>query len=201
MHDPLVVAFEIRRPWPKRSPRLSNRERWAIRLPFVTVAGRTLYFPGLITVWHVEPGGRDSGEVCRARDRRWHVRHWRIQVHPLQQLRRRLLTRCEWCGEKGSPNVSHQWDRAPGPWWRGEGGLFHAACSTVATAWRSCTCSTPELGGRDHGRCGRCDRFRRWGLEPWQARLYDGIRAEFPRAVRGDQDRIRGLAEMARGRA
>lgn len=29
---------------------------------------------------------------------RWHFWHWRLQVHPLQKLMRRLLTRCEACG-------------------------------------------------------------------------------------------------------
>ena len=29
---------------------------------------------------------------------RWHVRHWRIQIHPLQKLRRFLFERCSECG-------------------------------------------------------------------------------------------------------
>lgn len=29
---------------------------------------------------------------------RWHVWHWRFQIHPLQQLRRYLFDRCETCG-------------------------------------------------------------------------------------------------------
>jgi hypothetical protein len=133
MHDPMVVAFEIRRPWPHRSS-LPNRQRWSWRPPFVTAAGRAFYFPALVTVWHVEPGGRDAFEVCKHSGRwRWHVRHWHLQVRPLQRLRRRLLTRCAGCGgpsRQGAPvNVSEQWDGPRGRWWKGEPGLFHAGCA------------------------------------------------------------------------
>ncbi len=115
MHDPLVVAFEIRRPWPKRTPRR-----------------RYYYWPSLITIWHAEPGGRDAFEVCkRSSHWRWHLHHWKIQIRPLQNLRRRLLTSCAECGRKGSPNISHQWDRERSPWWRGERGLYHRECSSL----------------------------------------------------------------------
>lgn len=161
MHDPMVVAFEIRRPWPKRTkhsdanpgaPRWKARSQWATwRKPwagwsaFWTIAGRGLYWPALITIWHVEPDGQDSLTVCRKRVRqpdgswkyvgRWqlHVHHWKIQVHPLQHLRRRLLTRCEECGRKGSPNHSRQWNDDRGPWWKGERGLLHRQCSSLVS--------------------------------------------------------------------
>lgn len=92
MHDPLVVAFEIHRPWPQRSDwGGAPEERWRFKLhhdcnhncehePFTrdpfpwwkpsswsafwTVAGQRFYFPPVVTVWHREPGGRDCGEVC-----------------------------------------------------------------------------------------------------------------------------------------
>lgn len=107
MHDPMVVAHEIRRPWPSRSkwhdtkPDAKDagyRRRWAFRyfhdcegghpgatgsheqcegygpwrpwwkpsnyMAFSTIAGRGYYWPSMITVWHHEPHGRDSGEVC-----------------------------------------------------------------------------------------------------------------------------------------
>lgn len=173
MHDPDVVAFTIVRPWPQRSglPASQNGKRWAVRLHhdhlpscaaegctgqpfpwwkprsysrFWRLAGRELYWPPLITVWHREPGGRDALSVCRRRwqDKNgawhfshgwhWHLAHWRIQVHPAQNLRRRLLTRCEICGgrdRKGHRvNLSSSWDRPPGRWWRGEPGLRHMDC-------------------------------------------------------------------------
>jgi hypothetical protein len=138
MHDPMVVAFEIRRPWP-RWTRLGSR--------------RTRYWPALITVWHIEPRGRDAGELCphyrveQPEDGqpktvllngwRFHAHHWRIQVHPLQKLRRRLLTRCASCGgrdRKGNPvNLSYSWGHDPDQrWWRGEIGLYHHGCPRLA---------------------------------------------------------------------
>jgi hypothetical protein len=156
MHDPKVVAFDIRRPWPQRDhahdakpggPRWKARYEWATWtrpwrgwMSFWTIAGRGLYWPSFITVWHCEPGGADALTVCRDRVQRpdgqwtytrgwkWHVRHWKIQVHPLQRLRRALLTRCEECGRKGHPNVSHG-GRERTRWWRGERGLYHFECS------------------------------------------------------------------------
>lgn len=34
---------------------------------------------------------------------RWHVHHWRFQLHPWQQLRRRFWDRCDKCGKRGFP--------------------------------------------------------------------------------------------------
>lgn len=189
MRDPMVVAFEIRRPWPRREKRPLTRDtgRWAIQGVYWTLAGRWhLYWPGLITIWHVEPDGRDSGEVCKQYRRRqladgswhttilhgwrWHVRHWRIQVQPLQKLRRRLLTRCTWChgrDRKGDAvNVSHQWDGPRGRWWRGEPGLYHHGCSPIAAAHRLCLCDDPALSQGDYGQCAFCGKFRAWHKVP-----------------------------------
>jgi len=192
MHDPLVVAFEIRRPWPRRDSaydsvrpgRARVLPRWNVRRsPFWTLAGRGFYWPTVITVWHREPRGHDSGEVCRHFDRwqnadgkwqmkvrhswRFHVHHWRIQVRPLQALRRWLLTRCSWCGgpsrKDDRVNISHSWDGPRGRWWRGEPGLFHEDCSSIQEAHRSCLCDEPVLEHRKWGRCARCMKFRGYG--------------------------------------
>lgn len=220
MHDPDVVAFQIRRPWPKRSlmhdsvhhKRTKDLPRWTFRLhhectgctdgerarhgpnpfpwwkpkswtPFWTVAGRGYYWPGMITVWHREPGGRDSGEVCKHYTRtqdehgkwsttmlhgwKFHLHHWKIQIGPLQTLRRWALTRCAWCGGrsrgKDQANISHQWNREPGSWWRGETGLYHHDCSSIQAAHRACTCDDPVTEHSGWGRCGRCAGFRVFG--------------------------------------
>jgi hypothetical protein len=164
MHDPLVVAFQMRRPWPRRS--LAGRRRW--------------YWPPIVTVWHREPRGRDSGEVCRhyrhdtdtgkttiLHGWRWHVHHWRIQIHAVQELRRRLLTRCAWCGgphRKADPvNISHQWDGPRGPWWRGERGLYHWECSSIQHAHAMCVCDDPLTAYDGHGRCALCGKSRSYG--------------------------------------
>lgn len=229
MHDPLVVAFEIRRPWPGRSDwGKPPKERWRFKLhhdcgshcehapfdrdpfpwwkpsswsPFWTVAGRRWYFPSLITIWHREPGGRDSGEVCphyvRWRDPngkwqskvvrrwKWHVHHWKIQVPPLQHLRRRALTRCAWCGGRSRKgdyvNVSHSWDGERGPWWKGELGLYHSDCSSVHSAHRLCMCPDPLLRYSDYGQCALCGRFRSYGKTPDEA---DRVLAALPAGSR-----------------
>lgn len=178
MHDPDVVAFTIRRPWPQldRSGFHDRSRWWKFSGPFWTVAGLRLYWPSFITVWHHEPGGADSGEVCKHYRRwqgpdgkwqsevlhawRWHVTHWQVQVHPLQALRRWVLTRCAWCGGpsrgRDKANISHQWDRDPTPWWRGEPDLYHLDCSSVEHAHRCCTCDEPKPKHRTWGECLRC---------------------------------------------
>lgn len=207
MHDPKTVAIDIPRPWPQRSrhddakpgqPRWSVRYGWAkwwdVRprtfKAFSVLAGRGWYWPNLMTVWHNEPGGRDSGEVCKHHIRwqddngdwhskakrtwRWHVHHWSIQFHPWQHFRRWALTRCEWCGgpsRKGHVvNHSHQWGRDKDQWWRGERGLFHRDCSTIQRAHKTCTCSIGPwengAGGTPYGKCEFCGRFRAWSKEP-----------------------------------
>ncbi|MEV5347147.1 hypothetical protein [Streptomyces achromogenes] len=172
MHDPLTVAFEIRRPWPETADWRTEQAartgtRWRIGGAFWVLAGRGLYWPGLITVWHREPGSRDSLTICGRRCR-LHVHHWRIQIHPLQKLRRRALTRCAWCHgrhRKGDPvNVSHQWNGPRGHWWEGEPGLFHHDCSAIERAHATCTCDLPVLDSRGYGQCAVCDRFRPFGL-------------------------------------
>lgn len=172
MHDPLTVAFEIRRPWPEivdwRTEQAARTgTRWRIGSPFWVLAGRGLYWPSLITVWHRDPSGYDD-TTCRGTRWRWHTHHWRFQVRPLQDLRRWLLTRCAWCGGrsvKGDPvNHSHSWDGPRGRWWQGEPGLFHADCSSIKRAHSACVCAVPVLDGGNYGRCAVCDRYRPFGF-------------------------------------
>jgi hypothetical protein len=168
MHDPLTGVFEIRRPWPSRDDwktELAERigERWSIGGAFWVVAGRGLYWPTMITIWHRDPSGYDDA-TCRHRRWRAHLHHWRIQIHPLQQIRRRLFTRCSWCGgrdRKGDPvNISHSWDREPGRWWRVDRGAFHRDCSSIERAHVACVCEHPVLANANHGRCARCLHYR-----------------------------------------
>ena len=172
MHDPLTVAFEIRRPWPKPDKWKTEHSartdtRWQFNGAFWVVAGRGLYGPCLITVWHRDPSGYDD-TTCRGARWRWHVHHWKIQIPPLQHLRRRLLTRCAWCGGRSvkgdSVNHSHSWDGQRARWWQGERGLFHSDCSSIESAHSTCVCDVPVLDGGDYGRCAVCDRFRPFGF-------------------------------------
>lgn len=193
MHDPLVVAFEIRRPWPsvadwRTEQAARTGARWRVDGAFWVIAGRGLYWPGLVTVWHRDPSGYDH-ITCNRNRWRLHVHHWRIQVHPLQALRRRLLTRCAWCrgrSVKGDAvNVSRQWDGPRGRWWRGEPGLFHHGCSTIKTAHATCVCERPVLEHDTYGRCARCDRSRSFGAtDEWVARARE--LSAIPKGARPD---------------
>ena len=54
---------------------------------------------------------------------RWHFWHWRLQVHPLQNLKRWLFTRCAGCGQRlgwHSPAFAG--------WSQGERGTYHRQC-------------------------------------------------------------------------
>lgn len=69
---------------------------------------------------------------------RWHLHHWRIQVHGLQRFNRWAFSRCAKCGKRFS------WGYAPVAGWnsggpmflRGEKGVYHQECSgyTVSVA-------------------------------------------------------------------
>lgn len=176
MHDPMTVAFSIARPYPtiSRLARTPDR-RWRIGYTkFWTIAGRwELYWPDMVTVWHVDPSGYDSNEDCPYSGRwQWHVHHWRIQLPALQHLRRTLLTRCAWCGGPSRKwdrvNHSKQWDGERGPWWRGETGLYHADCTSISSAHAACACTDAEgawdseLAGYPYGACMNCGKFRAW---------------------------------------
>jgi hypothetical protein len=143
MHDPMVVAFEIRRPWPDwRRARLAKvRWKWRRWSPFITAWGREFYFPALITVWHVEPGGHDAFEVCKRRGHwRWHVHHWKVQVRLLQKIKRFIFERCEECGRRypwGYAPVSHQWDSPAAPWFKITKRAYHHECSSLVSLRRT----------------------------------------------------------------
>ncbi len=168
MHDPMVVAFDIRRPWPTRRAEKvrPGQPRWEVTIyrkhgrdhngwnprrwwrpgswsPFVNAFGRRWYFPSLVTIWHVEPGGRDSGQVCKHwvdgkhRSRwRWHFWHWSIQVRPIQTLGRFLFERCIECGRRypyGYAPVSHSWSEPGGRWFRVQRRAYHHECSALVS--------------------------------------------------------------------
>lgn len=192
MHDPDVVVADIPAPWPHRYLRhdigRGGWPRWgAVRerrtnpehlgqptYPWWRPKGYRFFAAGwqwkadtLLTVWHHEPGGADSGTVCAYRDHWRHPQHWHLTCPAGRAIRRRLLTRCAWCHGKhrrANPvNCSGSWDRDDGPWWRGERSLYHSTCLAADRAWRSCICTQPMLDSGDHGRCYHCGGFREWG--------------------------------------
>lgn len=134
MHDPMVVVFDIDLPIPKRTRWRDARDgqpRWVERrrrtnpenlgepvFPWWRPAGYTVRFAGrglslrkLATIWHHEPGGRDSGEVCKglrgsdfsAHNIGWawqHREHLDVQWHFYQRVHNWLTTRCAHCGHR-----------------------------------------------------------------------------------------------------
>ena len=145
MQDPLTVAFEVPRPLPRidaYGTRQAARTgtRWQFRRRHGTVlAGYAIRWPCLITVWHRDPSNVDSTTcpIYPGNAWRFHVHHWKLQIHPLQQLRRRLLTRCEVCGGRSKAghvvNFRRSWT-PKAPWWRGETGLAAMDCAGVVLA-------------------------------------------------------------------
>lgn len=222
MHDPEVVAFEIRRPWPKREKGRCPKDRWQWRRwsPFITLAGHRFYFPSLITVWHVEPGGADSNTVCKFKPVRllgrnrndcarlywWqlHVHHWQLQIHPLQRLRRYLLTRCAWCGGRHTKRDpintgTGGWYPKKAPWWRGEAEIAHSDCYSVLAAHRLCLCDDPGLSNGDYGQCAFCGKFRAWNRIPTTPERYLAALPEGSRIPPEKKDWL--AAEWAKVRA
>lgn len=138
MHDPMVVAFEIRRPWP-RVNKLKREHRGPRHFlgAFWRFGNVELYWPAVITVWHVEPGGEDALTVCNWKTSKWqwHVHHWRLQFLPWQRFYRWAFTRCAGCGGPSRRghlvNVSMGWSgsKKPEHWWQGRQGVYHGECT------------------------------------------------------------------------
>lgn len=146
MHSPEVLAFSILRPWPKITKRTKSRVT-SIKLGshFWYIGDYELYFPSLIDVWHIEPGGADALTVCKDRIRdkdgkfvrwshtwKWHFWHYKVSWTFIYGWRRRLLTRCAECGgpsRKGNVvNHSFGGNRVKVPLYIGEQGLYHSKC-------------------------------------------------------------------------
>lgn len=62
MHDPMTVAFEIRRPWPKKAKTEAGRKRDK------KLYSRRFWFdghlPSIATIWHVDPEKKGSDDSC-----------------------------------------------------------------------------------------------------------------------------------------
>jgi hypothetical protein len=160
---------------------------------FWRLAGRDFHWPPMVTVWHREPGGRDALSVCQwrwqdttgrwhlSRSWKWHVWHWHLQFPPLQAARRRLLTRCAWCGGRSVKgdvvNFGNSWHPREAHWWQGEPDLFHQDCIGVHRAHGLCLCRVPGLLSHEgYGQCGQCGRFRPYSYQPTEAdRLLAGL--------------------------
>lgn len=62
---------------------------------------------------------------------RWHIHHWKFQIHPLQDFKRWAFSRCATCGRGfkwGESVVSGQWDNTGPLWMRSEKHIHHDRC-------------------------------------------------------------------------
>lgn len=63
---------------------------------------------------------------------RWHVHHWKLQIHVTQQLKRWLFSRCASCGGRftyGYSPTSHSWYGTGPRWFRSERDVHHSECA------------------------------------------------------------------------
>src|SRR5262245_18711848 len=120
----------------------------------VYAGGRRLGMWRLATIWHQEPRNHDSGDICkhwrsegdkRVVDHRWrwHVWQWRVQVHFLQRLRRRIFERCVECGRsfrRGHPGeapIGTSWDSPKRRFWARDRGTMHMRCHALRERTRN----------------------------------------------------------------
>lgn len=81
MHDPMTVAWDIKRPWPRLTREGFERKTW----------GR-FYWPTWITIWHVDPERDGSDDSCG-----WFPRARHGDQVILKQIQRAFTS--EWGGE------------------------------------------------------------------------------------------------------
>lgn len=179
MYDPMTVAFEIKSPFRKPS-KYHSKGYWRPALitiwhvdPEKDGTDNSCDWFGSRWIWTRKAGWLPADQdwfdglssegqgivrvmVARTRQRPWykhpkyHIQHWRVQIHPLQDLKRFLFTRCAGCGKHfsfGYSPISHQWD-APGPrWFKSEPKLYHDKCDQLVNQKtanaKGDPCSTP----------------------------------------------------------
>lgn len=62
---------------------------------------------------------------------RYHFWHWKLTIHPLQQLKRWLFSRCAGCGDRftyGYSPHTYSWHGTGPRWFRGESSVYHSDC-------------------------------------------------------------------------
>jgi hypothetical protein len=62
---------------------------------------------------------------------KWHIHHWRFQVHYVQRLKRFLFSRCARCGKRfswGYSPISSSWSSGGPKWFRSEKTVYHHEC-------------------------------------------------------------------------
>ena len=135
MHDPSVLVFTLHLPipgsrWKWANDRPRGLRRWRYEAPGEPLDGQPIHpwwrpagwrlnlrgseikLMDLVDVWHEEPGGADSGEVCKgmgSTELTWHNVKWAIRHRrhlrlrwqtPLRTLHRWYFQRCDDCKQR-----------------------------------------------------------------------------------------------------
>lgn len=73
---------------------------------------------------------------------RWHIHHWKIQIHAINDFKRWAFSRCATCGRgfgMGASVITNTWDSDGPRWFRGERDVHHMDCHAKGNA------NAPEL--------------------------------------------------------
>ncbi len=65
---------------------------------------------------------------------RWHVHHWRLQIHAWQTFRRWAFSRCAGCGQRftwGYSPTGFCWDKPRPKWFCSEVDAYHSECANA----------------------------------------------------------------------
>lgn len=68
---------------------------------------------------------------------RWHIHHWELQIHPIQEFKRWAFSRCCKCGKGfsyGSSVCSGSWNSVGPRWFKSEENIYHSDCGNVSVS-------------------------------------------------------------------
>jgi len=68
---------------------------------------------------------------------RWHVWHWKLQIHPFQTFKRWAFSRCCKCGKGfawGASPCTGLWNSEGPRWFSSERDIYHASCDDVTVS-------------------------------------------------------------------
>lgn len=186
MHDPMVVAFEIPAPLPKRNKWRERQDasRWTFGRRRRTneanlgepvyhwwrpagweprIAGRCYGLRSFVTVWHVEPKGHDSGTICKHHRKIGTVSPWKLRLSPWLHLHK----------QRDIPE-----DPAAGRAW-----ISDSAWKWHFWHWHLQVIPTQNLKRFLFERCAECGRGYPWSYSPI-AHQWDGPRTRWFRINR-----------------
>lgn len=147
MHDPLTVAWEIKRPWPAKTKSLKWR-----------------YYPPIVTIWHRDPERRGSDDSCD-----WFgSRLSREEIDAARDLVTNEVDNLNPYFDGMHPDdvdmiLTAQWRKArryyaPRPWWKHPKYHIHH--------WRPRVHAVLNFKRWAFSRCAGCGGRFRWGYAP-----------------------------------